>query len=70
MWLLGGLAGLIALLFFGIAILGHLGIFADVSYHENRQMGQQAFWIGLVASGPSIVLMLIAGLLHRHESAK
>jgi hypothetical protein len=65
MWVLGGLAGLVALLFFGVAILGHLGVLADVGDQENRQMGQQALWIGLAAAGCSIVPLFIARLLQR-----
>lgn len=67
MWVLGGAAGVVAVLFFAVAILGHLGVLADVGDQENRQMGRQALWIGLVAGGPSIVLLLIAKILQRSK---
>ena len=65
LWVLGGLAGVVALLFGGIASLGHLGILADVGDQENRQIGQQALWIALGAGGVSIVVLIIAWKVQR-----
>lgn len=69
LWVVGGLAGLVTLLFLGISILGHVGILADVGYEENRAIGLQALWIGLGAQGICMAFFFLAWWSGRNAKA-
>lgn len=63
LWVLAGLAGIVAVFAFAIAMLAFAGVLTDTSPAENRAIGFDVLWFALAAESLCMLLLVIACLL-------